>query len=73
MKYYVGSTANLEDRILRHNSGRSGYTKQGMPWELIKVITFESRNEAVKVELSIKKRGIDRYLQQNIRGVAQSG
>jgi len=27
-RYYVGSTGNLEDRLKRHNTGRSTFTKK---------------------------------------------
>ena len=32
--YYLGSTNNLEDRVARHNQGRSKYTKATRPWRL---------------------------------------
>jgi putative endonuclease len=72
-RYYVGSTSDLQDRINRHNQGRSTYTKKGMPWELIKCFDYLNRSEAVRLENKIKKRGISRYLQDINRGVAQSG
>jgi putative endonuclease len=34
-KYYVGSTNDIEDRLYRHNSGQSTFTKTGIPWVLI--------------------------------------
>ncbi|HEY0740134.1 MAG TPA: GIY-YIG nuclease family protein [Chryseosolibacter sp.] len=33
-KYYVGSTNDLDDRIHRHNSGGSTFTRTGSPWML---------------------------------------
>ena len=72
--YYVGSTGNFIDRLERHNQGRSIYTKTGTPWFLVYKIDFKSRSEALELEKRIKKRGIKRYLlDNNIRGVAQSG
>jgi putative endonuclease len=32
---YVGQTNNLEERLRRHNQGRSKYTKSKRPWELL--------------------------------------
>ena len=72
-KYYVGSTSDLNERLIRHNKRRSIYTKKGIPWELIKYFDCISRSEAVQLENKIKKRGISRYLQDINRGVAQSG
>ena len=73
-RYYVGSTNNYIERMARHNSGRSRYTRGGIPWELIYSIECETRPEAYRLEQKIKKRGIRRFLDDNnIRGVAQSG
>lgn len=53
-KFYVGSTGNLEDRITRHNSGRSKATKNGIPWKLVYTEEFQTRNDAYKREMEIK-------------------
>lgn len=35
-KYYVGSTQNIEQRIIEHNLGFGGqFTKQHKPWRLV--------------------------------------
>ncbi|MGI8893810.1 MAG: GIY-YIG nuclease family protein [Bacteroidia bacterium] len=44
--FYIGHTNNLDDRIIRHNSGRSLSTKAKKPWELMYKEEFESRGEA---------------------------
>jgi putative endonuclease len=48
-KYYIGSTGNLSDRLERHNSGRSKYTKSGLPWELKYSEEYETRSDAYKM------------------------
>ncbi|MBP6609745.1 MAG: GIY-YIG nuclease family protein, partial [Paludibacter sp.] len=48
--YYVGSTGNIEDRLIRHNSGRSKFTKPGLPWELKCISTHNSKSDAVRVD-----------------------
>ena len=53
--FYVGSTSNLEERMERHNSGRSIYTKNRLPWKLVYKETFGTKGEAVRRELQIKK------------------
>ena len=55
-KYYVGSTSDVEARILRHNQGRSKYTKSGMPWRLVYTEDYATRSEAVNRERQIKRR-----------------
>ena len=47
MKYiYVGMTQNLEERLIRHNSGREKTTKPYLPFELIYSEEHQSRVEA---------------------------
>jgi putative endonuclease len=64
-KFYVGSTNNVERRIDQHNSGRSNFTSKGVPWKLIAKMECKSRGDAMDFEIQIKKRGINRYLQDN--------
>jgi putative endonuclease len=63
-KYYVGQTNNIDDRLLRHNSGREKYTKIGTPWELVWKKEVLTRSEAMKLEKQIKNRGAKRYLEK---------
>ena len=53
-KFYIGSTGNLEDRLIRHNSGRSKETANGKPWKLVYTENFQSRSEAMKREMELK-------------------
>jgi putative endonuclease len=66
-RYYVGQTANLEDRLKRHNQGRSKYTKSGIPWKLVFKKNFENRSDAVKFELKIKSSKSRSELQKYIQ------
>jgi putative endonuclease len=51
---YVGSTGDLNDRLRRHNDGRSKATKHGVPWELIHSEEFATKSQAVQRELFLK-------------------
>ena len=51
---YIGSTENLENRFLLHNSGKVRSTKFYKPWELLGYETYNSRSEAVKREYFLK-------------------
>ncbi len=62
-RYYVGQTANIEQRIERHNQGKVLSTKRGTPWDVIHVIPVNNRSEAVVLEKKIKGRGAKRYLE----------
>jgi putative endonuclease len=67
-KYYVGQTGDIEKRVLDHNAGKANFTSKGIPWRLIHFFECLDRSEAIRLETSIKKRGITRYLQdKNIR------
>ena len=54
-KFYIGQTNNLDDRLERHNSGRSSYTSHKGPWKLVYQETYQSRAEAMKREKRFKK------------------
>lgn len=53
-KMYVGYTANLKERMAKHNSGGSIYTAQYKPWELITCVSFESLEKAKAFEKYLK-------------------
>jgi len=53
-KFYVGSTGDLEDRLIRHFNGRSIATKHGGPWKLVFTEEYNSRQEAFHREMEIK-------------------
>ena len=61
-KYYVGQTANIDNRLKRHNLGFVPSTKNGAPWKLVLQIEVLSRSEAMILEKKIKKRGAKRYI-----------
>jgi putative endonuclease len=47
---YIGSCRDLEDRIRRHNRGESSATKYGVPWTLVHIEEFSTRQEALTRE-----------------------
>ena len=62
-RYYIGSTANIEDRLKRHNLNYSLSTKFKGPWKLEFKKPFPTRSEAIILEFQIKKRGAKRFLE----------
>jgi putative endonuclease len=53
---YTGITNNLENRILKHNSGKgSKYTRSRTPVVLKWSLKFNNRSEASKEEYRIKQ------------------
>jgi putative endonuclease len=52
--FYKGSTENILNRIVMHNSGMVKYTSKHMPWIIVYVEYFETRSEAIKKEKWLK-------------------
>ena len=61
-KYYIGHTKDLERRLIEHNRGKTAFMAKGAPWSIVYSFNFQSRTEAVGLEMTIKKRGAERYL-----------
>lgn len=53
-KKYIGYTTNLKQRLEKHNSGASLYTKDYKPWKLVTVIRFDDETKAIAFEKYLK-------------------
>ncbi len=53
--YYIGQTNNLKDRLRRHNSQQSTYTRNKGNWEVVISKKVQTRHEAVNLEFKLKK------------------
>lgn len=53
-KYYIGSTENINERIIKHNKGQSKYTKGRGPFKLIYQEEYETLSDAKKREYYLK-------------------
>ncbi len=67
-RFYIGQTANLDNRIFHHNSGREKYTKRASDWELVYSKKFNTRTQAQKVENFIKKQKSRTFIEKIIAG-----
>jgi len=54
-RYYIGSTDDIDLRIVRHNSGTTRSTKAGVPWCLKYYEKYLTKSEAIKREYEIKR------------------
>lgn len=54
-KYYIGHTSDIIGRLKRHNKGLSKYTKKFIPWELIYHEEYNTKSEAYRRKIEIKK------------------
>ncbi|RJQ24694.1 GIY-YIG nuclease family protein [Candidatus Parcubacteria bacterium] len=53
-RFYIGSTGNISERIIRHNKGYSKYTKGKGPYKLIYKEDYNTLAEAKKREYYLK-------------------
>jgi len=53
--FYIGYTTDLERRLSEHNEGLSRYTKVKRPWKLMYSEFFDTKSEALKREIFLKK------------------
>jgi len=65
--YYVGSTQDLDERLQRHNQGRSKYTKPKRPWELVYKEELPDRPSAVRRENYLKSQKSKQLIESLIR------
>jgi putative endonuclease len=70
--YYVGSTRDLNERIERHNQGRSKYTKTKRPWKLRYSEKHPDRSCASIRENEIKARKSKKYIEVLVRASRQA-
>ena len=54
-RWYYGHSIDLERRVIEHNTGQTKSTKNKGPWKLIFKRQFDSKLEAIKFELELKK------------------
>lgn len=53
-RFYIGFTANLEERVIRHNQKSKGFTGNVNDWEIVYTENYTTKGEAHKRELQIK-------------------
>ncbi len=72
-KWYIGSTRDLQKRILSHNSGKSKSTKYGIPWKLIYCEIGLNINDARAREKYLKSGMGRRYLKNRLKFFSAQG
>jgi putative endonuclease len=68
-KFYIGHTNNLDRRFYEHNLGHEKFTRSGVPWEMVYFQKFDSKSDACREELRIKKRKSKKYILQLINSM----
>ncbi len=67
-RYYVGYTSDINERLKKHNSGGSTWTRRGIPWKIVFVKKFVNKREAMQFERYLKKMKSRRILEKYIAG-----
>jgi putative endonuclease len=57
---YIGFTSDIEKRIKDHNQGKTRSIKHKTPFDLVYKEEFESKTEALKREIRLKKNSWER-------------
>jgi len=53
-RFYVGLTADLEERLRTHNAGSVPHTSKFRPWRIETAIAFRDKTKAVAFERYLK-------------------
>ena len=53
-KFYIGYTADLEERLIRHNQKSKGFTGKVNDWKIVYTETFDNQKQAMDREKKIK-------------------
>ncbi|MGI5924613.1 MAG: GIY-YIG nuclease family protein [Lentisphaeria bacterium] len=51
---YIGYTADLRDRLARHNASEVAHTSKYVPWKVESYFAFETEQKAVAFEKYLK-------------------
>lgn len=65
--WYIGSTKDLQKRILSHNAGKNSSTKHGAPWKLIYCEIGLNQKDARAREKYLKSGMGRRYLKNRLK------
>ncbi len=60
--FYTGITNNLVRRLREHKKGKRGYTSRFDNKEYLLIYECDSRSQARKIEVLIKRTGVKRFL-----------
>ncbi|KKW46695.1 MAG: GIY-YIG nuclease superfamily protein [Parcubacteria group bacterium GW2011_GWB1_56_8] len=65
--WYTGSTNDLRKRLKQHNEGKSTWTKNRTPWDLVYYEACRNEDDARSREKYLKSGSGKRYLKSRLR------
>ncbi len=54
-KYYIGQTADIKERIMRHQNSPTRFTARANDWQIVYTEEYATRSDAVKRESQLKR------------------
>jgi len=66
-EWYIGSTKNMQKRILTHNAGKNKSTRHSAPWRLIYCEISLNKNDAMARKKYLKSGQGRRYLKNRLK------
>ena len=68
-KYYIGATADLTERLRKHNGKNKGFTQRATDWQIKFQQVFQTMKEAKDFEKKIKswksRKAIEKLIAEN--------
>lgn len=65
-KHYVGYTTNLEQRLSKHNSNQTVFSRRYAPWHIETYIGFNNKQLALSFERYLKKGSGHAFLRKRL-------
>ncbi len=62
-KYYIGYTLDVNARLIKHNFGGTKSTCKGKPWRIVYTEEYNTKTDAIKREIQIKKKKSRKYIE----------
>jgi predicted GIY-YIG superfamily endonuclease len=67
-RLYIGSTGDLRRRLAEHQEGRSRWTRNRGPWQLVHYESFPNRSGATRRERQLKSGSGRAWLADHLTG-----
>ena len=64
--YYIGSSKDPQQRLIKHNRPHKGYTARKQPWKLIYTEKYKTKTEALKREKFLKDQKSKEFIKMMI-------
>ena len=68
-RYYIGSCADINQRLAKHNAGATTSTRPYRPWTVVYEESFSDKSQALKREKYIKQMKSRKYIVDLIKNL----